>query len=29
MTLVEDDHVIEAFTANRTDETLDVGILPG
>ena len=27
--LIEDDHVIEAFTANRTDETLDVGSLPG
>ena len=29
MTLVEDDNVIQAFTADRTDETLDVGILPG
>jgi hypothetical protein len=27
--LAEDDNVIQAFTANRTDETLDVGILPG
>src|ERR1700738_2395375 len=26
--LVEDDNVIQTFTANRTDETLDVGILP-
>ncbi len=29
VTLVEDDNVIETFTADRTDETLDVGILPG
>ena len=29
VTLVEDDNVIQAFTADRTDETLGVGILPG
>ena len=29
MTLVEDDNVIQSFTADRTDETLYVGILPG
>ena len=28
VTLVEDDNVIQAFTADRTDETLGVGILP-
>jgi hypothetical protein len=26
---VEDDNVIQAFSADRTDETFDVGILPG
>ena len=29
VTLVEDDNVIQTFTADRTDETLGVGILPG
>ena len=29
VTLVEDDNVIQAFTADRTDEALGVGILPG
>jgi hypothetical protein len=29
VTLLEDDNVIQAFTADRTDETLGVGILPG
>src|SRR6266540_571390 len=29
VTLVEDDNVIQAFTADRTDETLDVRVLPG
>jgi hypothetical protein len=29
VTLVEDDNVIQAFTADRTDETLGVRILPG
>jgi hypothetical protein len=29
MTLVEDDNVIQAFTADRTDQTLDIGVLPG
>jgi hypothetical protein len=29
VTLAEDDNVIQAFTADRPDETLDVGILPG
>jgi len=29
VTLVEDDNVIQAFTADRTDETLGVGILLG
>jgi hypothetical protein len=28
VTLVEDDNVIQAFTADRTDETLGVRILP-
>src|SRR6476620_1477210 len=28
VTLVEDDHVIQAFTADRTDQTLDIGVLP-
>jgi hypothetical protein len=28
-TLVEDDNVIQAFTADRTDDPVDVGILPG
>jgi AAA domain len=29
VTLVKDDNVIQTFTADRTDETLDVGVLPG
>jgi hypothetical protein len=29
VTLVADDNVIQAFAADRTDEPLDVGILPG
>jgi hypothetical protein len=29
VSLVEDDNVIQAFTTDRTDETLGVGILPG
>jgi hypothetical protein len=29
VTLAEDDNVIQAFTADRTDETLDMGVLPG
>jgi len=29
VTLVEDDNVIQTFTADRTDETLGVGVLPG
>src|SRR5215216_4861802 len=29
MTLVEDDNVIQAFTADRTDQTLDIRVLPG
>src|SRR5260370_12818789 len=29
VTLVEDDDVIQTFTADRTDETLGVGVLPG
>src|SRR6267154_1618517 len=29
MALVEDDDVIEAFSADRTDETLSVRVLPG
>ena len=29
MTLAQDDNVIQAFTADRTDETLGVGVLPG
>jgi hypothetical protein len=28
VTLVEDDNVIQTFTADRTDETLDVRVLP-
>lgn len=28
MSLAQDDDMIEAFTANRTNEPLDVGILP-
>jgi hypothetical protein len=28
VSLIEDDDVIQAFTANRADQTLDVGILP-
>ena len=26
---VEDDNVIQAFTADGTDQALDVGVLPG
>ena len=29
MTLVEDDNVIQAFTADRTDQSLDIGVLQG
>jgi hypothetical protein len=29
VTLVEDDNVIQTFAADRTDETLDVRVLPG
>ncbi len=29
MALVEDDDVIQAFSADRTDETLSVRVLPG
>jgi hypothetical protein len=29
MTLVEDDNMIQALTTDRTDEMLDVGVLPG
>jgi hypothetical protein len=29
VTLVEDDNLIQAFTADRTNETLGVGVLPG
>ena len=29
VTLAEDDNVIQTFAADRTDETLGVGILPG
>ena len=29
VTLVEDDNVIQTFTADRSDETLGIGILPG
>jgi hypothetical protein len=29
MSLVGDDEVVEAVSANRTDQPLDVGILPG
>jgi hypothetical protein len=29
VTLVENDNVIQTFTADRTNETLGVGILPG
>ena len=29
MTLAEDDNMIQAFTADRTDQSLDVGVLPG
>jgi hypothetical protein len=29
VTLAEDDNVIQAFTSDRTDETLGVGVLPG
>src|ERR1700738_4761934 len=29
VTLVEDDGVIQAFATNRTDEALDIWILPG
>jgi len=28
VTIVENDNVIQAFTADRADEMLDVGILP-
>ncbi len=28
MSLVQDDHVIQAFAANATDEPLDIGVLP-
>jgi hypothetical protein len=29
MSLVQDDHMIEAFAADTPDEALDIGILPG
>ena len=29
VTLFEDDNLIQAFTADRTNETLGVGVLPG
>jgi hypothetical protein len=29
VTLVDDDNMIQAFTADRTDQLLDVGVLPG
>ena len=29
VTLVEDDNVIQAFTADRTDQTLDIWVLQG
>ena len=29
VTLAEDDNVIQAFTADRTDQSLDIWILPG
>jgi hypothetical protein len=29
MTVIEDDDVIETLTANRADDALDVGVLPG
>ncbi len=29
VTLVEDDNVIQAFTADRTDQALDIWVLPG
>ena len=28
MTLIDDDNVIQAFTADRTDQTLDIWVLP-
>ena len=28
MALVQDDHVVQAFTADTPDQPLDVGILP-
>ena len=27
--LIQDDHVIQAFSTNRADQSLNVGILPG
>jgi hypothetical protein len=29
VTLVEDDNMIQAFTADRTDQSLDIGVLQG
>jgi hypothetical protein len=29
VTLVEDDNVIQTFAADRTDQTLDIWVLPG
>jgi hypothetical protein len=28
VTLIEDDYVVETFTADRADDALDIGILP-